>query len=95
LKNRTDGDVLPFRRSSELTSEVLPVARKVSGAETVSPIAARVRIIKDLTEAVLAAYTAAADARAAGDGERAKLLEQRAESALAMAHETALEIAAL
>lgn len=94
-ETKPDGDLVPLRRSEPAPSQVMPVVRKASGAELVSPIESRVRIVTEISEAALAAYTAAREARARGEGERAKLLCQRAAKALALALEVAEEIATL
>lgn len=89
------GDVVVPIRRGEPSSVVIPVARKISGSEIVSPIEGRVAIIRDLTAAALAAYTAASEARAGGDSDRAKVLCNRAARALELVHETAVEIEAI
>jgi len=87
----TDKKVIPIRREegSSPQSSVQPVARKVSGTETLSPRAQLERLVMQCTQAGLDAYRDAAKARAAGDDVGAGLLRDCASRALDTVREAA------
>lgn len=90
--------VVPIRgRATEApASAVMRAApRAPSGASMVSPIEARRRAFRELTEAAAKAYDAAAHHRRAGDEAGAALLVEAAAEAMAQAQAIGEELAAL
>ena len=90
--------VIPIRggRPTEPASAVMRVAaRKDSGSMIVSPVEARRRAFRDLTDAAAKAYDAAAHHRQAGDEAGAALLVVAASAAMTQAQAIGEELAKL
>src|SRR4051812_37375913 len=96
IKNVIDLATVRTSRQQEPASGVMRVAPRVSSSTSiVSPIEARRRAFKELTEAAARAYDAAAAHRRAGDETGAALLVNAAGQALNQAAEIGEELARL
>ena len=74
-------------RSDEPTSEILPVARKISGTHEIDVRAGFERGVREATENAMKCYREASKARASGDELEAYGLVEIAEQSLDLARE--------